>query len=87
MTLMILSILLVLLLLAWLIFPRVMNPDRLTRFFRYMGLRDRADYGRIAVDGGAGSCFAGFDDGLLAATESSVTLYALDGEQYRQFSF
>lgn len=80
-TLMILSILLVLLLLAWLIFPRVMNLDRLTRFFRYMGLRDREDYGRIAVEGGAGSCFAGFDDGLLSATESSVTLYALDGEQ------
>ena len=79
--LMLLSILLVLLLLAWLIFPRVMNPDRIVRFFRYMGLRDKDSYGRIPVEGGAGCVYAGFDDGLLVGTENSLTLYSLDGEQ------
>ena len=79
--LMILAALLVLVLLAWLIFPRVMNPDRVVRFFRYMGLRDKEGYGSISFEGGAGNVYAGFDDGLLVGTESGLTLYALDGEQ------
>ena len=80
-TLMLLSILLVLLLLAWLIFPHVMNPDRLVRFFRYMGLREKENYGRVTFEAAAGNVYAGFDDGLLVGTETGLTLYALDGEQ------
>jgi hypothetical protein len=66
---------------AWLLFPRALNPDRVVRFFRYMGLRDKENYGRISFEGGAGNVYAGFDDGLLVGTESGMTLYALDGEQ------
>ena len=80
-TLMLLSILLVLLLMAWLIFPHVMNPDRLVRFFRYMGLREKENYGRVTFEAAAGNVYAGFDDGLLVGTETGLTLYALDGEQ------
>ena len=79
--LLIAAVLLVLLLLAWLLFPSELNPDRVVRFFRYMGLRDREGYGRISFEGGAGSACAGFDDGLLVGTENGLTLYALDGEQ------
>ena len=64
-----------------LIFPRLMNTDRVVRFFRYMGLRDKASYGRLEFDSGAGNVYAGFDDGLLVGTENGVTLYSLDGEQ------
>lgn len=72
---------LVLIAAAVLIFPHVMNPDRAVRFFRYMGLRDKEGYGRISFEGGAGNVYAGFDDGLLVGTESSLSLYSLDGEQ------
>ena len=65
----------------FLIFPRLINTDRIVRFFRYMGLRDKESYGRISFEGGAGNVYAGFDDGLLVGTESGVTLYTLDGEQ------
>lgn len=64
-----------------LIFPRLLNTDRVVRFFRYMGLRDKASYGRLEFDSGAGNVYAGFDDGLLVGTESGVTLYSLDGDQ------
>ena len=79
--LMILSVLLVLVLAASLIFPRVVNKDRLVRYFRYMGLKDKESYGRISFEGGAGNVYAGFDDGLLVGNESGLTLYSLDGEQ------
>ena len=75
------AVLLVLLLLAWLFFPTEANPDRVIRFFRYMGLRDREGYGSISFEGGAGSACAGFDDGFLVGTENGLTLYGLDGEQ------
>ena len=57
-----------------LIFPRLMNTDRVVRFFRYMGLRDKASYGRLEFDSGAGNVYAGFDDGLLVGTDNGVTL-------------
>ena len=79
--LLILSVLLVLLLAASLIFPRVINKDRLVRYFRYMGLRDKESYGRVSFEGGAGNVYAGVDDGLLVGNESGLTLYSLDGEQ------
>ena len=76
-----LALLLVLLLAAWLFFPQALNPDRVVRFFRYMGLRDKESYGRISFESSAGNVYAGFDDGLLVGTESGVTLYSLEGEQ------
>ena len=76
-----LGVLLLLLAAAWLLFPKELNPDRVVRFFRYMGLRDKESYGQISFEGGAGNVYAGFDDGLLVGTESGLTLYALDGEQ------
>ena len=78
---MVLALLAFLLLAAWLLFPRELNPDRVVRFFRYMGLRDKESYGKISFEGGAGNVYAGFDDGILLGTESGVTLYSLDGEQ------
>ncbi len=72
---------LVLLLAAVLILPRVVNLDGALRFFRYMGLRDKESYGKISFEAGAGNVYAGFDDGLLVGTESGLTLYSLDGEQ------
>ncbi|MBR3076974.1 MAG: hypothetical protein IKH07_03525 [Oscillospiraceae bacterium] len=79
--LILIALLLILLLAAWMIFPKVVNPDRVVRFFRYMGLRDKEGYGRIAFEGGAGNVYAGFDDGLLVGTEGGLTLYSLEGEQ------
>lgn len=76
-----LAVLLVLLAAAWLLFPRALNPDRVIRFFRYMGLRDKQSYGHISFESGAGNVYAGFDDGLLVGTESGLTLYTLEGEQ------
>ena len=79
--LLLLSVLLVLVLAAALFFPRIVNKDRLIRYFRYMGLRDQENYGSISFEGGAGNVYAGFDDGLLVGTESGLTLFSLDGEQ------
>ncbi len=79
--LLILFVLLVLFFLAVLIFPRAMGRDRLIRYFRYMGLRDKENYGSISFEGGAGNVYACFDDGLLVGNENGLTLYALDGEQ------
>ena len=64
-----------------LIFSKLVDPDRVVRFFRYMGLRDKEGYGSISFEGSVGNVYAGFDDGLLVGTESGVTLYALDGAQ------
>ncbi len=66
---------------ASMLFPRELNPQRVLRFFRYMGLRDRESYGRISFEAGAGNNYAGFDDGLLVGTEGGLVLYGLDGEQ------
>ena len=72
-----LSILLVLLLAGWLLFPRIINPDRLIRTFRYMGLRDQADFGRIIFEGSAENVFAGRDEGLVVGSENGLTLFDL----------
>ena len=64
-----------------LILPRLVNPDRVVRFFRYMGLRDKDSYGCIHFESGANNVYAGFDDGLLVGTENGVTLFSLEGEQ------
>ena len=79
--LLILSVLLVLFLAALLIFPQAMGRDKLIRYFRYIGLRDKENYGHISFESGAGSVYADFDDGLLVGTESGLTLYTLEGEQ------
>ena len=79
--LLILAVLLALLFAASLIFPQTVSADRVVRYFRYMGLRDKESYGQISFEGGAGNVYAGFDDGLLVGTESGLTLYSLDGEQ------
>lgn len=76
-----LSILLVLLLAGWLLFPRIINPDRLIRTFRYMGLRDQADFGRIIFEGSAENVFAGRDEGLVVGSENGLTLFDLRGTQ------
>lgn len=78
---MVLSILLVLLLAGWLIFPRIINPDRLIRTFRYMGLRDRPDFGCIIFEGSANNVFAGCDEGLSVGSENGLTLFDLNGTQ------
>lgn len=80
----ILAVLLILILLVVLIgvlFPKLLNTDRVVRFFRYMGLRDREDYGHMSFDANASNAYAGFDNGLLIGSESGVTLLSLDGEQ------
>ena len=64
-----------------LLVPGLVNLDPAVRFFRYMGLRDKENYGRLSFEGGAGSVCAGFDDGLLVGTENGLTLFSLDGEQ------
>ena len=69
------------LLAAWLLFPKAVNPDRVIRYFRYMGLRDKAGYGNISFESAQGNAFAGYGDGLLVGGESGLTLYALDGDQ------
>lgn len=79
--LLILSVLLVLFLAALLIFPQAMGRDKLIRYFRYIGLRDKENYGHISFESGAGSVYADFDDGLLVGNENGLTLYSLDGEQ------
>ena len=75
------AVLLVLLLLAGVFFPAEANPDRVIRFFRYMGLRDREGYGQISFEGGAGSACACLGDGFLTGNENGLALYGLDGEQ------
>ena len=77
----ILALLAALAALLCLILPRLVNMDRTVRFFRYIGLRDKASYGRISFDGGSENVYAGFDDGLLVGTGSGLALYALDGTQ------
>ncbi len=77
----ILALLAALALVLCLILPKLVNMDSTVRFFRYMGLRDKASYGRINFEGGSGNVYAGFDDGLLVGTGSGLALYALDGEQ------
>lgn len=77
----IVAVLAALLAVLCLIFPRLIDTDRVVRFFRYMGLRDQEDYGHISFEGGAGNVYAGFDDGLLVGSEDGVALYSLEGEQ------
>jgi hypothetical protein len=45
------------LLAAWLLFPKAVNPDRVIRYFRYMGLRDKADYGNISFESAQGNAY------------------------------
>ncbi len=77
----IVAILLLLFLLLGVLFPKLLNTDRVIRFFRYMGLRDRDDYGILSFDANSSNDYAGFDSGLLVGSESGVTLLSLDNEQ------
>ena len=79
--LLVLAALVALLAALYLVLPKLFNLDGVVRFFRYMGLRDKESYGRISYEGGAGTVYAAFDDGLLIGTENGVALFSLDGEQ------
>lgn len=79
--LVVLALLLVLLLVAALLFPKQVNVDRVIRFFRYMGLKDKAGYGHVTFDAGSSNCYAAFDGGLLIAGEGGVVLYDMEGGQ------
>lgn len=79
--LLVLVVLILLLAVSTRLFPQILNPDRIARTFRYMGLRDQNGYGHISYDSKSASAFAAFDDGLLVAGENGVTLFALNGEQ------
>lgn len=65
----------------WLILSRLIQPDRILRYFRYMGLRDREGYGQIHFESEGAFVCVGFDDGLLVGTENNISVYSLDGEQ------
>lgn len=79
--LIVLALLLVLILVAALLFPKQVNLDRAIRFFRYMGLKDKASYGHVTFDAGTSNCYAAFDGGLLIAGEGGVVLYDMEGGQ------
>ena len=79
--LLVLVVLVLLLAICVKLFPSVFDLDRLSRTFRYMGLKDQSGYGQISFDSNSTDSFAGFGDGLLVGSENSVTLYGLDGVQ------
>ena len=64
-----------------LLFPKVFNVDTVTRFFRYMGLKNKEDYGKIRFEADASNVTAGFGNGLVVAEKSGLTLYDLEGQQ------
>ena len=79
--LIVLALLLVLILVAALLFPKQVNLDRVVRFFRYMGLRDKESYGTVTFDAGASNCYGSFDGGLLVAGEGGLILYDMEAER------
>ena len=66
---------------ASLIFPKLFNTDSVVRFFRYMGLKDRKNYGVISFDAGSANGYAAFGGGLLVSGEGGMIVYDLEGEQ------
>ncbi len=63
------------------LFPELFNLDRFVRFFRYMGLRNKAGYGVINYETGADNVYYAFDGCLAVGSESGLTLYDLEGKQ------
>lgn len=76
-----LIVLAVVLFLASLLLPKVFNMDRVVRFFRYMGLKNKEGYGTVSFDAGSSNGYAAFGDGLLVSSEGGMILYDLEGEQ------
>ena len=74
-------ILAALLFLASLLLPKLFNMDRVVRFFRYMGLKNKAEYGTVSFDASSSNGYAAFGDGLLVSGEGGMILYDMEGEQ------
>lgn len=70
-----------LLFLASLLLPKFINLDRVVRFFRYMGLKNKANYGTVSFDASSSNGYAAFGDGLLVSSEGGMILYDMNGEQ------
>ncbi|MBQ6030805.1 MAG: hypothetical protein IJL31_04795 [Oscillospiraceae bacterium] len=74
-------VLAVVILAAALLFPKLFNTDSFVRFFRYMGLKDRKNYGEISFDAGSANGYAAFGGGILVSGEGGLILYDLEGDQ------
>lgn len=79
--LVVLALLILVVLVAALLFPKQVNLDRLVRFFRYMGLKDKEGYGTVTFDAGSANSYAAFDGGLLIAGDGGLIIYDMEGVQ------
>ena len=64
-----------------LLLPRLFNFDAVTRFFRYMGLKNKEDYGQIRYDSDPSNVIAGFGSGLIVADSGGMAYYDMEGNQ------
>lgn len=74
-------VLLTIVVLLFVLLPDVFDLDAIRRYFRYMGKRDREDFGMIAFEPNGTNDYVSLGDGLAVGTEGGLYYYDLDGEQ------
>lgn len=75
------AVLAVALIVVGVLIPGLLNPDRLTRYFKYLGVRDDEDYGRIRFDSSSSDSYAVFDGHFAVGCADGLYLYDDYGEQ------
>ena len=74
-------VLAVVLIVVGVLIPGLLNPDRLTRDFKYLGVRADEDYGQIRFDSSSSDSYAVFDGKFAVGCADGLYLYDDRGEQ------
>lgn len=74
-------VLVILLLVCSLLMPRIFNLDRLTRYFKYLGVSTADGYGQIRFDSNNTDSYNIFNGRFLVGSEDGLYLYNDEGEQ------
>ena len=75
------ALLLVVLFLCFILFPRVFNIDRVTRYFRYLEKKNDSEYGAIRFDSNSSDSYALFNGSFAVGCEDGLYLYDDYGNQ------
>lgn len=81
--LIVVAALLVLVVLLFVLFPNLIDFDRVKRYFHYLGKRDKDGYGSISFDATGTTDCGTIGDCFVLATDGGVYLYDMYGEQKR----
>lgn len=75
------AVLIVILVVAALLFPRIINLDRVGRLFTYLGSADNENYGRIRFDSNSTDSYALLGNRFAVGCEDGMYFYDDNGEQ------